>query len=146
MFERNDNYWRSDGPWVDEIEVVGIGDITARVNALLAGDINVLLELDPKAVDLIERSDKADVISTQSGALINLAMMLDRAPTNNADFRLAMKYAIDREKIVRKRAQGLRQRGQRSSHLVGGFLLLYRHRTAHIRSGEGTPPHQESRA
>ena len=106
VFERNDNYWRSDGPWVDEIEVVGIGDITARVNALLAGDINVLLELDPKAVDLIERSDKADVISTQSGALINLAMMLDRAPTNNADFRLAMKYAIDREKIVRNVLKG----------------------------------------
>ena len=105
-FERNDNYWRSDGPWVDEIEVVGIGDITARVNALLAGDIDVLLELDPKAVDLIERSDKADVISTKSGALINLAMMLDRAPTNDPDFRLAMKHAIDREKIVRNVLKG----------------------------------------
>ena len=61
VFERNDNYWRSDGPWVDEIEVVGIGDITARVNALLSGDINVMLELDPKAVGLIEKSDRVDL-------------------------------------------------------------------------------------
>ncbi len=54
VFERNDNYWGSDGPYVDELEVIGIGDITARVNALLSGDINVMLELDPKAVKLIE--------------------------------------------------------------------------------------------
>ena len=106
VFERNDSYWRSDGPWVDEIEVIGIGDITARVNALLSGDINVMLELDPKAVDLIERSKKADLIRTPSGAFINLAMMVDREPTSSADFRMAMKYAVDREKIVRNVLKG----------------------------------------
>ena len=106
VFERNDNYWRSDGPWVDEIEVVGIGDITARVNALLSGDINVMLELDPKAVSLIEKSDRVDLVRTQSGAFINLAMMVDREPTDNADFRLAMKHAVDREKIVRNVLKG----------------------------------------
>ena len=106
VFSRNDNYWGSDGPWVDEIEVVGIGDITARVNALLSGDINVMLELDPKAVSLIERNKKVDLIRTQSGAFINLAMMLDREPTNNPDFRLAMKYAINREQIVKNVLKG----------------------------------------
>lgn len=105
-FTRNDNYWGSDGPWVDEIEVVGIGDITARVNALLSGDINVMLELDPKAVALIERNKKVDLIQTKSGAFINLAMMMDREPTNNPDFRLAMKYAINREQIVKNVLKG----------------------------------------
>jgi peptide/nickel transport system substrate-binding protein len=99
-FVRNDNYWGADGPWVDEIEVIGIGDITARVNALLSGDINVMLELDPKAVSLIERNDSVDLIQTQSGAFINLAMMLDREPTNNPDFRMAIKHAINREQII----------------------------------------------
>ena len=106
IFERNDNYWGSDGPWVDEIEVVGIGDITARVNALLSGDINVMLELDPKAVSLIERNKKVDLISSPSGAFANLAMMLDREPTNNADFREAMKYAVNREQIVKNVFKG----------------------------------------
>ena len=100
LFERNDNYWGSDGPWVDEMEVIGIGEITARVNALLAGDINVMLELDPKAVSLIERNSKVDLLRSPSGAFVNLAMMMDREPTNNADFRLAMKHAINREQIV----------------------------------------------
>ena len=106
VFERNDDYWGSDGPWVDEIEVVGIGDITARVNALLSGDINVMLELDPKAVSLIERNKNVDLLRSQSGAFINLAMMLDREPTNNADFRLAMKHAVNREQIVKNVLKG----------------------------------------
>ncbi|MFT5351608.1 MAG: peptide/nickel transport system substrate-binding protein, partial [Gammaproteobacteria bacterium] len=106
VFERNDNYWGSDGPYVDELEVVAIGDITARVNALLSGDINVMLELDPKAVKLIERSSKVDLISSPSGAFVNLAMMLDREPTNNPDFRMAMKYAVDREQIVKNVFKG----------------------------------------
>ncbi len=100
VFERNDDYWGSDGPWVDEIEFLGIGDITQRVNALLSGDINVLLELDPKAVDLVERNDRVDLVRTKSGAFINLALMMDREPTDNADVRLALKHAVDREQIV----------------------------------------------
>ena len=106
IFERNDNYWRDDGPWVDEIEFVGIGDITARINALLSGDINVLLYLDPKAVSLIERRDDVKVVAAKAGSFVNVAMMLDRAPTDDNNFRLAMKYAIDREKIVKNVYKG----------------------------------------
>ena len=36
----------------------------------------------------------------------NLAMMVDREPTSNADFRMAMKHAVDREKIVRSVLKG----------------------------------------
>ncbi len=100
VFERNDDYWGDDGPWVDEIEFVGIGDITNRVNALLSGDINVLLELDPKAVELIDRNKNVDLVHAKSGAFINLAMMMDRAPTNDPNIRLAIKHAINREQVV----------------------------------------------
>jgi peptide/nickel transport system substrate-binding protein len=100
LFERNDAYWRTDGPWVDQVEVVGIGDITARVNALIAGDINALIQLDPKAVGALERNERVTVLDAKSSSFLNLALMLDRAPTNNNDVRLALKYAIDREKIV----------------------------------------------
>jgi len=106
VFERNDNYWGDDGPWVDEIEFVGIGDITNRVNALLSGDINVLLELDPKAVELIDRNKNVDLVHTKSGAFINLAMMLDRVPTNDPNVRLAIKHAINREQVVENVLKG----------------------------------------
>jgi peptide/nickel transport system substrate-binding protein len=107
VFARNENYWGSDGPYVDELEFVGIADNTARINALIAGDINVLLQLDQKATRLIDNSGIGYVVNAPSGAFINLAMMMDREPTNNADFRTAMKYAVDREGIRDNILKGL---------------------------------------
>ena len=106
LMERNDNYWGDDGPWVDEIEFIGIGDTTARVNALLSGDINVLLYLDPKAVSLIDKRDDVEVVAAKAGSFVNVAMMLDREPSSDNNVRLAMKYAIDREKIVKNVYKG----------------------------------------
>jgi peptide/nickel transport system substrate-binding protein len=106
VFERNDNYWGDGGPYIDEIEYVGIGDSTARVNALLSGDIDVLLFLDPKAVSLVNSRDDVAIIDAKSGSHRNVAMLRDRAPTNDNNFRLAMKYAIDRETIVKNVFKG----------------------------------------
>jgi len=100
VFERNDNYWGDDGPYVDEVEFVGIPDPTAKINALLAGDINCILQLDQKAARLINNSGSSYVIDAPSGAFLNLAMMVDREPTNNNDFRLAIKHAMDRQGLV----------------------------------------------
>jgi peptide/nickel transport system substrate-binding protein len=107
VFARNENYWGDDGPYVDELEYVGIPDNTARINALIAGDINVLLQLDQKATRLIDNSGVGYVINAPSGAFLNLAMMLDRPPTESKDFRLAMKYAVDREGIRENILKGL---------------------------------------
>ena len=60
---RNDDYWGDDGPWVDEIEFLGIQDATTRFNALLSGDIDVVGGLDPKGQDLIERRDDLEIIT-----------------------------------------------------------------------------------
>lgn len=100
IFERNPHYWGSNGPYVDEIEYIGIGDPTARVNALLSGDIDLMMDLDPKTASLIKRSQNATLLRAKSGQHSGLAMMLDREPTSNNNVRLAMKYAVDREMIL----------------------------------------------
>jgi len=106
IFERNPNYWGSDGPYVDEIEYIGIGDPTARVNALLSGDIDLMMDLDPKTAALIERSKTTNLLRIKSGQHSGLAMMLDREPTSDNNVRLAMKYAIDREMILKNIYKG----------------------------------------
>ncbi len=110
VFTANENYW-GDGPYVDGIEFIGIGDNTARINALIAGDINVLLQLDQKATRLIENSGVGYVVNAPSGAFLNLAMMMDREPTSNPDFRLAMKHAIDRQGLIDNILKGLGSMG-----------------------------------
>ena len=106
IFERNPNYWGSKGPYVDEIEYIGIGDPTARVNALLSGDIDLMMDLDPKTASLIERNQNVNLLRIKSGQHSGLAMMLDRKPTNDNNVRLAMKYSVDREMILKNIYKG----------------------------------------
>ena len=65
-----------------------------------------LIYLDPKAVDLINQRDDVKVLSSQSASFLNIAMMLDREPSNDPNFRMAMKYAIDRDAIVNNVMKG----------------------------------------
>src|SRR4029453_3161597 len=44
---RNENYWKPNRPYLDEIEFVGITDESARVNALLAGQVALISAVDP---------------------------------------------------------------------------------------------------
>jgi peptide/nickel transport system substrate-binding protein len=125
VFERNDNYWGSDGPWVDELEFIGISDTSARINALFSGDINALIGLDPKAVSLIERKKNINLLRAKSGKYINMAMMLDREPTNNNDFRLAMKYGLNREQVVKNVFKGYGHIG--NDHPISPIDPYYNH-------------------
>lgn len=51
---KNKNYWKSEGPYLDSFEFFAISDDTARVNALLAGDIQLAASVNPRAIRLME--------------------------------------------------------------------------------------------
>lgn len=102
---RNDNYWR-EGANLDSIEVFGITDPIARVNALLSGDINLAANVDPKSIKQIESTDGVGVISIPSGSYMGICLNATMAPGNNADFVLAMKLLQQREKIVKNLLKG----------------------------------------
>ena len=60
---RNNNYWR-EGANLDAIEITAITDPVARVNALLAGDMQMITAIDPKAFRQVESSSNAKLLST----------------------------------------------------------------------------------
>ena len=97
---RFNNYW-GEGGYLDEIEHFAIADPIARLNAFLAGDIDGMTQLQPKAIPQIERARGKDVWSTVSSAYINIACRTDMKPGNNPDLILAMKYLMDRERLVK---------------------------------------------
>lgn len=103
---RNRNYWKPGKPYLDEIELVGIADESSRVNALLSGDIQMALAVNPRSTRRIRQSDTYDVMQTESGLYTNLIMRSDVYPTNNPDFVLAMKYMMDRPLIKRALFRG----------------------------------------
>jgi peptide/nickel transport system substrate-binding protein len=103
---RNPTYWKPGRPYVDEIELIGIPDETARVNALLSGDVHLIIAVNPRSTKRINASPGHSVLETKSGLYTNLIMRQDLAPTRDPNFVLAMKYLFDRELIRRALFRG----------------------------------------
>jgi peptide/nickel transport system substrate-binding protein len=104
---RNENYWKQgSGPYLDEIEFFGIPDVGARVNALLAGDVHFIGNVNPSSAKLILGNKGFSIMETKSGNYTDLVMRGDSAPGNNADFVLGMKHLFNRDLIKRNVFQG----------------------------------------
>lgn len=97
---RNENYFKSGRPYVDEIEYFAIADPGARLNALISGDIQMMSDLRPQAIEDALKAPGIQVFSTPCPRFVEFAMMCDRAPSNNLDLRLAIKNLLDRERVV----------------------------------------------
>ncbi len=99
--KRNTSYWKPGRANADTIEITVINDGSARLNALLSGQVDVIHRVDPKAVAKIKEKAKFSVVQAPGGWHAITPMMLDRDPYSNADVRTALKYAIDREAVLR---------------------------------------------
>ena len=97
---RFENYW-GEGPWLDEQETIGIGDSGARLNALIAGDVDAIVDVPPQGVDLLTSTKGLDLWSVESGSYMNIASRMDMQPTGNADLIMAMKLLMDRQRLLK---------------------------------------------
>ena len=102
---RNPNYWR-DGANFDTLEITAITDPIARVNALIAGDMDLIYTVDAKGVRLIEQSDGVHINSTPSGLYGGICCLKNTAPGESDDFVKGMQFIQDRERIVRSILKG----------------------------------------
>jgi peptide/nickel transport system substrate-binding protein len=96
---RNESYWKPGKPYLDEIEFVGIGDESARLNALLSGGMDLINGINPRSVARIKATPGYNVLASQSGQYTDLIMRRDLGPGANPDFAMAMKYMLDREQM-----------------------------------------------
>src|SRR6185369_5388586 len=98
VFVRNSNYWKEGLPYLDEVELFAISNISSRTNALLAGEIDIMGVVDPKTVALLEKAPDIDIVSAKSNAHTVISGMIDQGATADANVRLALKYAVDRQR------------------------------------------------
>lgn len=98
---RNENYWKPNRPYLDEIELVGISDESARVNALLSGQLDLVAAVSPRSVERVQASGRHDVFETRATSYTNLIMRRDSGPGANPDFVQAMKLLFNREQLLK---------------------------------------------
>ncbi|MEM7210165.1 MAG: ABC transporter substrate-binding protein [Pseudomonadota bacterium] len=102
---RNEDYWRNPAN-LDSLEVTAITDPVARVNALLAGDVQMMVNVDPKSIKQIEGSDRVNLVSIPSGAYNGICALKNSKPGESHDFVKGLQYIQDRERIVSKILKG----------------------------------------
>jgi peptide/nickel transport system substrate-binding protein len=105
VFVKNTRYWQSRLPLVDAIQLVSISEPASRTAALKRGQVDVIE--DPSATDLSGlRSSGAKIVVQRKGNMEVIAFQMDVPPFNDKRVRQALKYALDRKKMLQLVAQG----------------------------------------
>jgi peptide/nickel transport system substrate-binding protein len=94
-------YWKEGRGHAERIEITVINDGTARLNALVSGQVDAINRVDPKTVPLLQKTGKHEIVRAPGGWHTVLAMRCDTPPYDNVDIRLALKYSIDREQVLK---------------------------------------------
>ena len=95
------DYWKEGRGHLDAAEITVVGDSSERLDALVSGQVDIINRVDRKAAALLAKTPKIEIVHAPSGWHAVMAMEMDKPPYDNADIRLALKYAIDRDQILR---------------------------------------------
>ena len=99
-FERNPNYWWEGRPYVDKLVYIFLPDPETRAEALKAGIIDVIYDLDVSSVPGLEAAPGTLVSVAPTGGYLNLAMDVREAPFDDVRVRQAIQLVTDREAIL----------------------------------------------
>ena len=116
-YKRNPNYWKAGRAHFDELEILSIADVAARTNALVSGQLDFMDRCETKTAHLLSRRPGIKVEEASGNAHYTFPMRTDLAPFDNNDVRLALKYALDREALLRAVLHGYGYLG--NDHPIG---------------------------
>ncbi len=117
LTKRNPNYWKAGRAHFDEIEVTVIPDVNARTNALKTGEIDLMNRSELKTVHLLKRARGIQVLQATGTKHYTMPMHVDVPPFDNNDVRLALKYAVDRQALLKTILRGYGSLG--NDHPIG---------------------------
>jgi len=123
QLRRNPNYWRSDRAHIETVELRLVNDSTARLAGLQSGALDMINQLDPRVVDQVKAMPGLLASDTPGRFYDEFNMHCDTPPFDNADLRLALKYAIDRQALIDKILHGHGRLG--NDHPISPSLPLF---------------------
>jgi len=121
LFVRHENY-HGEGPFLDELEYISIDDPSARLNALQAGQVDAISQLDPSLVSALQGNDDFTVLEKPSGNYTALYVQMNKPPFNDVRVRQALRLLVDREQMLSNALQGT---GRLGNDIPGWFDAHY---------------------
>jgi peptide/nickel transport system substrate-binding protein len=106
VLERNPDYWQGPAD-ASRVTFRFIPEFSARMAALLSGEIDVMKDMPPHAVEAVERSGRAKLRATVSSRINYLALVnLKPGPMQDVRVRRAMNHAVDVEELIKQVLKG----------------------------------------
>jgi peptide/nickel transport system substrate-binding protein len=122
VFVKNPNYWQKGKPLADQLTIIDFTDDTARVNALLSGQIDLADTVPTEQITQIQGNSSLTLLNNPSGVWLPITMRVDQAPFNDVRVRQAFRLMVNRPQMV---AQVLSGQGSVANDLYGRFDPAY---------------------
>lgn len=97
-----DHYKGDTAGFFDEIEYIAINDNTARMNALMTGQVDAINRIDFKTEALLKANPMIRIHEVTGNQQFTFPMLTDIAPFNDVNVRRALKHSINRQEMVDK--------------------------------------------
>ncbi|CAJ51439.1 ABC transporter substrate-binding protein [Haloquadratum walsbyi] len=98
-FDRYDEYWREPAE-VTQLTFTSAQQASARVNQLIAGETDIIVNVPPQSVNRVDSSESVSVNAVGSTRIIYNGMRSNAEPFSSLSFRRAMNFAVDLESII----------------------------------------------
>lgn len=122
-FTRFDGYWDTPAH-LDEVVIIDFADDTARVNALLGGQVHAISNLPPSQVGTVQARSTLRALVSHTGGWQPLLMRADQAPFDDVRVRQAFKLIADREQLVKQALDG---QGRIANDIYSPYDPAYNH-------------------
>ena len=100
---RVDDHYKGDSAgFFDEIEYIAINDNTARMNALMTGQVDAINRIDFKTEGLLKANPAVRIQEVTGNQHYTFPMLTNVEPFNDVNVRRALKYGINRQEMVDK--------------------------------------------
>jgi peptide/nickel transport system substrate-binding protein len=106
VFVKNPNYWQKGRPYVDQLTIIDFPDSTARVNALLGGQVDAIDNLPSGQIAQVQGNSSLKVLIAQTGEWQPFTMRVDSPPFNDVRVRQAFRLIVDRKQMIEQVLSG----------------------------------------
>ncbi len=92
--------------WFDSVEAIAINDSSARMTALMTGQVDAVNRVDFQQEPLMRANPNINIFEVTGNQHFTFPMLTNLSPFENLEVRRALKHAINREEMVEKILQG----------------------------------------
>jgi peptide/nickel transport system substrate-binding protein len=97
---RYDGYWDQGKPYADGLVVYSFADDTARINAIVGGQVDILTNIDLPQVSVVQANTSLQVLAYHTPTVYSINMNVEKDPFGDVQVRQACRFAANRQQLV----------------------------------------------